>query len=221
MAALGGMYHLEMRQFPHNMCRFNMTREELLAVVEPWANDRWVELGERRWSPHQAKMTIVEGPRIPPEQLTMGRGWRQAQRSGAEVTEPMLAEARALGSTATRTPAHDALAPAGLLADSLGLELVALLDERPAALSRAWTLAGARCPDRAASECLALAEQAVRSLLRSRLIVLVRVDRNAAGSGGDGEGVREVPGDELEEILRAVESWVGEEETAPVRMRRV
>lgn len=209
-----------MRQFPHNMCRFNMSREEVLAVVEPWANDQWVELGERRWSPHQAKMTIIEGPRIPAEQLTMGRGWRQAQRHGTEVTERALADARALGGAAQQVAPRDAPTEAGLLADSLGLELVALLDEHPAPLARAWTLAGARCPDRPASECLALAEQAVRSLLRSRLIVLLRVGGDDAGSGGADDGGREVPGDELDAVLRAVENWAGNDGTAPVRMRR-
>jgi hypothetical protein len=212
------MYHLELRQFPHNMCRFNMTREELLAVIEPWANDQWVELGERRWSPHQAKLTIVEAPRIPVEQLTMGRGWRQAQRNGAEVTERLLADARAVGGVATQTPVDDVPAQAGLLADSLGLELLTLLDERPAPPSRAWTLACARCPERTASECLALAEQAVRSLLRSHLIVLVRSARDA----GDGESGRggDVPEDELDELLRTVESWVTAGEMAHVNMRR-
>jgi hypothetical protein len=215
------MYHLELRQFPHNMCRFNLTKEELLAVVEPWAHDQWVELGERRWSPHQAKLTIVEGPRIPVEQLTMGRGWRQAQRNGAEVTERLLADARSVGSAATQAPVHDVSAQADLLADSLGLELLTLLDERPAPPAQAWTLACARCPERTASECLALAEQAVRSLLRSRLIVLVRSVVDPPGSGGEGGGGEEVPEDEHEDVLRAVESWAGQGETAPVAMRRV
>jgi len=214
------MYHLEMRQFPHNMCRFNMSSEEVLAVVEPWANDRWVELGERRWSPHQAKMTIIEGPRIPVEQLTMGRGWRQAQRHATDVTERVLAEARARGGGVRQAPPGDAPAQAGLLADSLGLELIAMLDERPAPLLRAWTLAGARCPDRSASESLELAEQAVRSLLRSHLIVLVRagVDTREGGAGDDGG--REVPEAELDAVLRAVGSWAAQDGTAPVRMRR-
>ena len=216
------MYHLELRQFPHNMCRFNMTRDELLAVIAPWANDQWVELGERRWSPHQAKLTIVEGPRIPVEQLTMGRGWRQAQRNGAEVTEHLLADARAVGSAATQTPVHEVPAQPGLLADSLGLELLAMLDDRPAPPSQAWRLACGRCPERTASECLALAEQAVRSLLRSHLIVLVRSAGDTTGSVGEGSGGHggEVPEDELDDVLRTVESWVADGETVPVTMRR-
>ena len=57
------MYHIELRQFPHNMCRFNLTEQELLATVTaPWAREQWIELGERKWSPHQAKLTVLEGP---------------------------------------------------------------------------------------------------------------------------------------------------------------
>ena len=84
-----------MRQFPHNMCRFNVSERELDAIVQPWAREQWVEFGERRWNVNQARLTILEGPRIPPEQLSMGRGWRAAQRLSKDVTESVLAAARA------------------------------------------------------------------------------------------------------------------------------
>jgi hypothetical protein len=86
------VYHVELRQFPHNMCRFNLSPRELRAtILEPWVQDRWIEFGERKWSPHQAKLTVLEGPRIPFAQLTMGRGWRAAQHDGREVTDELLA----------------------------------------------------------------------------------------------------------------------------------
>jgi hypothetical protein len=201
------MYHLELRQFPHNLCRFNLTKQELHAIVEPWARDHWIELGERKWSPQQAKLTILEGPRIPVQQLSMGRGWRQAQRHGTEVTERLLADARTVGTAASQVPTHDVPAQAGLLADSLGLEVLALLEDHPAPLAESWALACARWPERPGSECLGLAEQAVRSLLRTRLIVLVRGALDDAGSGGGGDAGGEVREDELEAVLRAAESW--------------
>lgn len=214
------MYHLELRQFPHNLCRFNLTREQLQVLVEPWANDKWVELGERRWSPHQAKMTIVEGPQMPMDQLSMGRGWRQAQRKGQDVTEQLISEVRAQVSPPGQPHAEDAPPPSGLLADSLGLELLTLLDDRPASLTRAWSLACERCPERSASDCLALAEQALRSLLRSRLIVLVRTPAGTAESGAAcGERDR-VPNDQLEAVLGAADSWGAGEESARMHMRR-
>src|SRR5438445_7825638 len=91
-ASLHRMFHVELRQFPHNACSFNLTEAELFALVVPWSRERWVELGEREWSPHQARLTVLEGPRLPVEQLSMGRGWRNAQRQSEDVTERMLAQ---------------------------------------------------------------------------------------------------------------------------------
>jgi hypothetical protein len=215
------VYHVELRQFPHSLWRFNLTKEELDEVVEPWAREEWVDLGERKWSPHQARLTILEGPRIPIDQLSMGRGWRTAQRQSADVTERVLAAARALRTAARETLTQDSSHDVALLADSLGVELLSLLGKEPAPLLEAWRLAAARWPERPASECIALAEQAVRSLLRRRLIVLLQVAAGATDSGGDtDETDGEVPEEEVEMVLRAVESWVEQGESAGFRMRR-
>src|SRR2546423_13001270 len=89
------MYHVELRQFPHNLCRFNLSEHELRAIAERWAREQWVALGDRKWDPNQARLTILEAPKLGPEQLTMGRGWSAAQRSGEDVTARVLAAARA------------------------------------------------------------------------------------------------------------------------------
>jgi hypothetical protein len=93
------------------MCRFNLSAQELRAVVlEPWSQERWIEFGERKWSPHQATLTVIEGPHIPFGQLTMGRGWRTAERQGREVTEALLAAIarEPTPSSATAAPADAA-----------------------------------------------------------------------------------------------------------------
>src|ERR1700722_14287761 len=184
------VYHVELRQFPHNMCRFNLSAQELRAVVlEPWSQERWIEFGERKWSPHQATLTVLEGPRIPFGQLTMGRGWRTAEREGHEVTEELLA---AVGRELARTP--DAAAPAivagatgvggeapradlsaaadSVAADPLGLELLSRIGSEREPLRRAWDLASERHPGSPPSATLALAERAVESLLRGELVGL-------------------------------------------------
>jgi hypothetical protein len=89
------MYHVELRQFPHNMCRFNLDKAALAAILDPWVQRRVVEFGERKWHPEQARVRILEGPSIPVAQLTMGRGWRTAERQSTDVTERLLAEAEA------------------------------------------------------------------------------------------------------------------------------
>jgi hypothetical protein len=163
------MYHVELRHFPHNMARFNLTHAELMAIVEPWVRDQMVEFGERKWSPQQAKITIFEGPRMPLDQLTMGRGWRAAERESENVTDPVLAAAReGLAAAPASTPRAPASAqrPAanGALADplALGVQLASLLGEDPAGLLAAWRDVAARSTGLSPSESLALAERQLR-----------------------------------------------------------
>jgi 2-iminobutanoate/2-iminopropanoate deaminase len=88
------VYHVELRHFPRNLCHFNMGAAELQsAILEPWVADRMFDLGDLRWDPRQARLTILEGPRIPPDRLTMGRGWSTAKRQGTDVTAQLLAAA--------------------------------------------------------------------------------------------------------------------------------
>jgi hypothetical protein len=167
------MYHVELRLFPHNMSRFNLTDAELGAIVEPWVRQQLVEFGERKWNPQQAKITILDGPQMPLEQLTMGRGWRAAQRNGEDVTDAVLEAARealaaaatapapGLASSASSQPAAAATALADPLA--LGVELAALLGEDPGRLLAAWREVAARSTGLSPSESLALAERDVRS----------------------------------------------------------
>jgi hypothetical protein len=160
------MYHVEIRQFPHNTCRFNLTERDLLdTVVEGWARERWIELGERKWNPHQARLTVLEGPELRIEQLSMGRGWRNAQRESEDVTERVVARAKQADAVAAQAPAGPPLSagppvPAG----GVARQLQPLLGADPGSLLQAWRLAAERRPELAPSESLALAEQTLSSL---------------------------------------------------------
>ncbi len=161
------MYHVEVRHFPHNMARFNLTDAELMAIVEPWVRDQMVEFGERKWSPQQAKITIFEGPHMPLDQLTMGRGWRAAERESENVTDAVLAAAgeRLAAPAPASTPgppvSPQPAAANGALADplTLGVQLASLLGEDPAGLLAAWREVAARSSGLSPSESLALAER--------------------------------------------------------------
>ncbi len=226
------MYHLQLRQFPHNFCRFNLTDAQLRPFIEPWANDHWVELGERKWSPQQAKLTILEGPQLPVQQLSMSRGWRTAQRGSRDVTEHVLAAARQAPTRAPSAPERDPTATspspapgpspdAELLADSIALELLSLLERESVPLSQVWRVAQARLPGRAASESLALAERAVASLLGRRLIVLATVtDRGSDAPDADERGGEVLADEAVEPALRAPGSWLAAGQPASIHMRR-
>ncbi len=171
------MYHVELRQFPHNFCHFNLTEGELRkAVLDSWARGEWLEFGERKWNPNQAQLTVLEGPRLALDQLSMGRGWRTAMREGQEVTERMLAAARADADVSREADSGHVGAVASGQAPSRGApvrgldpavatlagDLLGLLGDDPISLLRAWQLALERHPDRTPSECLALAEDLLR-----------------------------------------------------------
>lgn len=162
------MYHVELRQFPHNFCRFNLTEAELReAVLDGWARGEWIEFGERKWNPQQAKLIVLEGPHIPLDQLSMGRGWRIAEREGKDVTEQSLEATRSTsvstaGSAGEQAGSHVASTPGLDPAVALAAELLGLLGKDAVPLMRAWQLALEGHPDRTPSECLTLAEGLVR-----------------------------------------------------------
>jgi hypothetical protein len=184
------MYHVELRHFPHSAWRFNLDDPQLRAIVEPWIREQAVDFGERKWSPHLAKLTILEGPKLEVAQLSMGRGWRAAQRQGEDVTERVLAAARHALQAAPPPAVAPAAAPAstapaataggapmsagaasaaagesaGALSDpvTLGVQLAALLGPDPMGLLDAWRAAAAGSPGLPPSDSLALAERALR-----------------------------------------------------------
>jgi len=171
------VYHLELRQFPHKHHRFNLTERQLQLVLIPWAHERVVDFGERKWNPQQATITVLEGPELEVSELSMGRGWRTAERHGEDVTERMLAAARTVQIPAQ--PAGGAPAPppelagepspraapaaTGPLADPLaiGVQLASLLGANAAALLPAWREVAAQNPGLVPSESLAIAERRI------------------------------------------------------------
>jgi hypothetical protein len=158
------VYHIELREGVNNYNHFNVDAPELGAIVETWVRDKPVDLGERRWSPYQAKLKILEGPHLPIESLSMGRGWRTAERKSEDVTERIFAEARQALAASPPGPGGAvpvAATPSLGLEDplALGVALASLLGEDPAGLLAAWRQVAARSTGLSPSESLALAER--------------------------------------------------------------
>jgi hypothetical protein len=152
------VFHVELRQFPHQARAFNLTREQLdTRIVGPWVTGGAVELDERRWSPEKAKLTIYEGPRLAEDQLGMGRGWGNVTREGEDVTERMLAEV--------------AKPPAVV---EFKTEILERCAYGPVRLGRLVELTAGRYPEARVSERIALCEQAVWELLHEGSLQLVR-----------------------------------------------
>jgi hypothetical protein len=153
------VFHLELRHFPRSVNRFNLDQAELWQVLGPWVQERAVDVGEQRWSPHEAKLIVIEGPELAIGELSMGRGWRTALRRGTDVTAQVLAQARAAfaddrAAAATPAVARGApLAPDAPIDDLLGADSERLLE--------AWSEIASRAPGLSPSEGLALAERRV------------------------------------------------------------
>lgn len=227
------MYHLELRHFPHMFCRFNLTEKELFeSVLKQWTAGEPVEMGDRRWSPEQAKLVVVEAPEVPHERLTMGRGWRHVQRDGKDVTEQVLRSARERrGDRGGSTDPRGGGASELLISDSLGLELLGELRSDELTLSRAWQLASERFPDRSIGERLDLAERAISGLLSNGLIVLVKDPPEAAGSAasggsprtneeGDGGQALALEASEAHAALKSAGNWEASDSPESIRIRR-
>ncbi len=160
------MYHVELRQSYHNLNRFNLAGPELRSILDPWVREKVFELEERKWNPGEAKLIILEGPELPFEQLTMGRGWAAALREGVDVTDKLLAQAEAFRAAEAAAPAaspQPAAAAGALTLEAIGAQAAALLGTDPGRLLAEWRAAASRAPGLSPSESLALAEHAVRS----------------------------------------------------------
>lgn len=164
------MYHLQVRQFPNHATLFNLSEQEVRAVLKPWARGKIIAVGERKWAPERATLTVLEGPELGLAQMAMGRGWRAAERSGEDVTERMVAAvAQGPQNAAPSPPARSAAAPSAVsaasapLADPLALavQLASLLGGDPERLLAAWREVAARSSGLAPSETLALAERQI------------------------------------------------------------
>ena len=163
-------YHLEMRQFPRNFTRFNLTGPEIGTIALTWAQERMLTIDGEKWSPAEATMIIIEGPAIPIERLSLGRGWPTALREGEDVTERVLSEARqairepqAGASTGASPVANGVPSSSGADPLALGVELGGLLGSEPSRLLGAWRAVAARSSGLAPSESLALAERELTS----------------------------------------------------------
>lgn len=179
------MFHVELRQFPHQTRAFNLTREELQArILGAWVAGQAISLDDRRWARDRARLTVYEGPRLEPDQLGMGRGWGNVTREGEDVTARVIAEASA--SVTHPPPVLD-----------LKYEIVAGCAGAPLPLGRVVELAGARYPRSRVSERVALCEQAVWELLHEGAVQLARVGAPVAR-------------EEWQAALFEWESWRGE-----------
>jgi len=115
------------------------------AVLQPWSRGVTVRLGEREWDPRACRITVLEGPRLAPAELSHGQGWHSAERSGRDVTRALLSRAGVLAATVAVVAVGDADRRAAVAAvEALGLTPVDFAEVRSAVLAGAAGRAGVR-----------------------------------------------------------------------------
>jgi hypothetical protein len=88
------MFHVEVSTGYRHARVFNLSREDVIAkIVQPWLEDRMIEMGEREWEPSASSLRILEGPRMENADLAFGQGWANAERACEDVTKAIVSEA--------------------------------------------------------------------------------------------------------------------------------
>ncbi len=135
------MFHVEISAGFHRARVFNLNREDLLAkVVEPWLDDRRIELGDREWVPRDSSLRILEGPQMETADLSFGQGWANAERASEDVTKATIAAA-----PPARMP--DAFVVETEKPEALTAEVVSAHDGRPIHWSEARQKLDGRDPE--------------------------------------------------------------------------
>ena len=85
-------FHVEISSgFRQRARAFNLDEPTLRdTILEPWLADHIIELGDKRWQPRDCKLVVLEGPELADTDLSMGRGWSNAERSSTNVTRQLV-----------------------------------------------------------------------------------------------------------------------------------
>jgi hypothetical protein len=125
-------FHVEISRGFRRARAFNLDEEKLRStILDPWMRGRVIVLGDKDWEPRDCKLVILEGPELPDTDLSMGRGWSNAEKSAENVTRKLVVEAAtprlAVAVVAESPPGETALT--GML-DQLELERLAWAELR-------------------------------------------------------------------------------------------
>jgi len=193
------VYHVELREFPHNTHAFNLDEERLRTeILDPFARGEIFELGGREWVPQRTQLTVLEGAELPLHALSMGRGWNNARRKAQDVTSAVLE----LLEAAPPAPAASASASRE---EAMVRDILARCAMGPLSLAAVWDRAEIVAPDGSSGDWLVLAQGAVSKLLADGRVTLRRGEEPDASA---------IATDELAAVLRTREAWASDRATA-------
>jgi hypothetical protein len=88
-------FHVEISSgFRQRARAFNLDEAKLRAtILDPWVHGRRVHLGEKDFEPRDSRLIVLEGPELAAVDLSMGRGWSNAEKSSENVTRRIVESA--------------------------------------------------------------------------------------------------------------------------------
>jgi hypothetical protein len=131
-------FHVEISRGFRRARAFNLDEAKLRSqILDPWTRGRVITLGDRDWEPRDCKLIVLEGPELGDADLSMGRGWSNAERASENVTRRLVEVAA--------PPAGRPLVIVLAQSDSAGLAVTRALDRlgletAPWSELRAWIL---------------------------------------------------------------------------------
>ncbi|MHB1468349.1 MAG: hypothetical protein ACYCX7_04245, partial [Solirubrobacteraceae bacterium] len=142
----------------------------------------------------------------------------RSTRPGAGGSGPSAADTGIAGPPAAGA-SHPGASPVGgadesLLADAFGLELLKTIGNGSISLNAAWRLAGERHPALEAGSTLALAMNAVASLLAARLVVI------GSEAQPDRIDILDAPLEQILERAREMDGWLADGGPGALRIAR-
>jgi hypothetical protein len=90
-------FHVEISSgFRQRARAFNLDEAQMRSdILDPWLRGRRIVLGDKDWEPRDCKLIILDGPELSDSDLSMGRGWANAEKSSENVTRGLVHEATA------------------------------------------------------------------------------------------------------------------------------
>lgn len=159
------MFHAELRMGMHVVRRFNLGDAELWhGFLEPLLAGEEFSVEGHEFTPRETQLTVYEGAVLRTDQLALGRGWQNAERTAKDVTARVLAAAREHARARVAAPfAGDERGQRERLRE----RLLGRLSAGPTAAPDILALAGELLPDGSPAACRELSAQVVWQLLVS------------------------------------------------------
>ena len=154
------MFHVEMRMGISVVREFNLGERELWTrFLGPLMADKDFTLEGHDFTPRKTRIAIYNGPELRLDQLGLGRGWQNVERTGSDVTAEILATAHEHAGAA-RTAAPPTW-------EVLRERAIGRLTAGQVSYDEIVAMAADLMPDSTVGEQLAAGERAAVELLRS------------------------------------------------------